>query len=214
MNNEWTFMYEKFTDRARKVMQLANQEAQRFNHEYIGTEHILLGLVKLQGGVAYEVLKSFKIDIRRIRLEIEKLVQSGPDLVTMGKLPQTPRTKKVVEYAMEEATNLNHNYVGTEHLLLGLLREGENVAAIVLTALGLDLEKTRLAIFDLLGAGKHDERIPPRGSLFKDALATYKVKREESTIEMSRDEKLNLLKELLLQQSQLNLIILNLAKTL
>ena len=114
-------MYERFTDRARKVMQLANQEAQRFNHEYIGTEHVLLGLIKEGSGVAANVLKNLDVDLRKIRLEVEKLVQSGPDMVTMGKLPQTPRAKKVIEYAMEEARNLNHNYVGTEHILLGLL---------------------------------------------------------------------------------------------
>src|SRR6266487_936341 len=136
-------MYERFTDRARKVMQLANQEAQRFNHEYIGTEHILLGLVKEGSGVAANVLKNLDIDLRKIRLEIEKIVQSGPDMVTMGKLPQTPRAKKVIEYSIEEARNLNHNYVGTEHLLLGLLREQEGVAAQVLMNLGLKLEDVR-----------------------------------------------------------------------
>ena len=122
-------MYERFTDRARKVMQLANQEAQRFNHEYIGTEHVLLGLIKEGSGVAANVLKNLDVDLRKIRLEVEKLVQSGPEMVTMGKLPQTPRAKKVIEYSMEEARNLNHNYVGTEHILLGLLREQEGVAA-------------------------------------------------------------------------------------
>jgi ATP-dependent Clp protease ATP-binding subunit ClpC len=146
-------MYERFTDRARKVMQLANQEAQRFNHEYIGTEHILLGLVKEGSGVAANVLKNLDIDLRKIRLEVEKLVQSGPDMVTMGKLPQTPRAKKVIEYAMEEARNLNHNYVGTEHILLGLLREQEGVAAQVLMNLGLKLEEVREEVLNLLGHG-------------------------------------------------------------
>lgn len=146
-------MYERFTDRARKVMQLANQEAQRFNHEYIGTEHILLGLVKEGSGVAANVLKNLDVDLRKIRLEVEKIVQSGPDMVTMGKLPQTPRAKKVIEYAMEEARNLNHNYVGTEHLLLGLLREQEGVAAQVLMNLGLKLEDVREEVLNLLGHG-------------------------------------------------------------
>ena len=144
-------MYERFTDRARKVMQLANQEAQRFNHEYIGTEHILLGLVKEGSGVAANVLKNLDIDLRKIRLEVEKIVQSGPDMVTMGKLPQTPRAKKVIEYSIEEARNLNHNYVGTEHLLLGLLREQEGVAAQVLMNLGLKLEEVREEVLNLLG---------------------------------------------------------------
>ena len=146
-------MYERFTDRARKVMQLANQEAQRFNHEYIGTEHILLGLVKEGSGVAANVLKNLEVDLRKIRLEVEKIVQSGPDMVTMGKLPQTPRAKKVIEYAMEEARNLNHNYVGTEHLLLGLIREQEGVAAQVLMNLGLKLEDVREEVLNLLGHG-------------------------------------------------------------
>ncbi|MBN2580647.1 MAG: ATP-dependent Clp protease ATP-binding subunit, partial [Pirellulales bacterium] len=146
-------MYERFTDRARKVMQLANQEAQRFNHEYIGTEHILLGLIKEGSGVAANVLKNLDVDLRKIRLEVEKLVQSGPDMVTMGKLPQTPRAKKVIEYAMEEARNLGHNYVGTEHILLGLLREQEGVAAQVLMNLGLKLEEVREEVLNLLGHG-------------------------------------------------------------
>ena len=153
-------MYERFTDRARKVMQLANQEAQRFNHEYIGTEHILLGLVKEGSGVAANVLKNLDVDLRKIRLEVEKLVQSGPEIVTMGKLPQTPRAKKVIEYSMEEARNLNHNYVGTEHILLGLLRENEGVAAQVLMNLGLKLEEVREEVLNLLGhvEGESSER--------------------------------------------------------
>ncbi|HEX7010390.1 MAG TPA: ATP-dependent Clp protease ATP-binding subunit [Phycisphaeraceae bacterium] len=150
-------MFERFTDRARKVMALANQEAQRFNHEYIGTEHILLGLVKEGSGVGANVLKNLDVDLRKVRLEVEKLVKSGPDMVTMGKLPQTPRAKKVIEYAIEEARNLNHNYVGTEHLLLGLLREHEGVAAQVLMNLGLKLEEVREEVLNLLGAGVDPE---------------------------------------------------------
>jgi len=138
-------------------MALANQEAQRFNHEYIGTEHILLGLVKEGSGVGANVLKNLDVDLRKVRLEVEKLVKSGPDMVTMGKLPQTPRAKKVIEYAIEEARNLNHNYVGTEHLLLGLLREHEGVAAQVLMNLGLKLEEVREEVLNLLGAGVEPE---------------------------------------------------------
>jgi ATP-dependent Clp protease ATP-binding subunit ClpC len=155
-------MYERFTDRARKVMQLANQEAQRFNHEYIGTEHILLGLVKEGSGVAASVLKNLDVDLRKIRMEVEKIVQAGPDMVTMGRLPHTPRAKKVIEYAIEEARNLNHNYVGTEHLLLGLLREMEGVAAQVLQNLGLKLDEVREEVLNLLGhsmeSGESTER--------------------------------------------------------
>jgi ATP-dependent Clp protease ATP-binding subunit ClpA len=149
-------MYERFTDRARKVMQYANQEAQRFNHEYIGTEHILLGLVKEGSGVAANVLKNLNIDLRKVRLQVEKIVQAGPDAVTMGKLPQTPRAKKVIEYAIEEAGLLHHNYVGTEHLLLGLIREQEGVAAHVLMNLGVKLEDVHAEIFLLLGPTSED----------------------------------------------------------
>jgi ATP-dependent Clp protease ATP-binding subunit ClpC len=150
-------MFERFTDRARKVMALANQEAQRFNHEYIGTEHILLGLVKEGSGVGANVLKNLGVDLRKVRLEVERLVKSGPEMVTMGKLPQTPRAKRVIEYAIEEARNLNHNYVGTEHLLLGLLREQDGVAAQVLMNLGLRLEDVREEVLNLLGAGVEAE---------------------------------------------------------
>jgi len=160
-------MYERFTDRARKVMQLANQEAQRFNHEHIGTEHVLLGLVKEGSGVAANVLKNLDVDLRKIRQEVEKIVQTGSDVPTPGKLSQTPRAKKVIEYAMEEARNLNHNYVGTEHILLGLLREQEGVAAQVLINLGLKLEEVREEVLNLLGhgieGGESSERQPAGG---------------------------------------------------
>jgi len=140
-------------------MQLANQEAQRFNHEYIGTEHVLLGLVKEGSGVAANVLKNLDIDLRKIRLEVEKIVQHGPggEQVVMGRLPHTPRAKKVIEYSVEEARNLNHNYVGTEHLLLGLLREQEGVAAQVLMNLGLKLEDVREEVLNLLGHNMPNE---------------------------------------------------------
>jgi ATP-dependent Clp protease ATP-binding subunit ClpC len=162
-------MYERFTDRARKVMQLANQEAQRFNHEYIGTEHILLGLVKEGSGVAANVLKNLDIDLRKIRLEVEKIVQSGPDMVTMGKLPKTPRAKKVIEYAIEEASLFGHNYVGTEHLLIGLVREEEGVAAQALMNLGLRLEYIREEVLNELGR-------EPGGS----GAASYRARRRDT----------------------------------
>lgn len=143
--------YERFTDRARKVMQFAHQEALRFNHEYVGTEHILLGLIKEGTGVAANILKKLGIDLRAMRLEVEKLVSSGPDLVTMGRLPQTPRAKKAVEYAIQEARRLKHNYVGTEHLLLGLLKEHDGVAAQVLMNLGHKLGDVREEVLATLG---------------------------------------------------------------
>ncbi len=153
-------MFERFTDRARKVMALANQEAQRFNHEYVGTEHILLGLVKEGQGVAANVLHNLQVDLKKIRLEVEKIVKSGPNMVTMGKLPQTPRAKKVIEFAIEEARNLGHNYVGTEHLLLGLLREHDGVAAQVLMNLGLKLDDVRAEVLNILGATMEGEGQP------------------------------------------------------
>lgn len=153
-------MYERMTDRARKVMQFACQEAQRFNHEYIGTEHILLGLVKEGSGVAANVLKHLDADLAAIRAEIETLVTPGPDCVTMGKLPHTPRAKRVIEFAIEEAKSLNHNYVGTEHLLLGLLREPEGVAVQVLKNLGVEHARVREEIMGLLGHAPDEPKTP------------------------------------------------------
>ena len=150
-------MFERFSDRARKVMSLANQEAQRFSHEYIGTEHILLGLVKEGGCVGSNILENLDVDLRKVCLEVEKLIKPAPFMVTMGKLPQTPRAKKVIEYAIEEARNLNHNYVGTEHLLLGLLREHDGIAAQVMMNLGLKLEEVREEVLNLLGAAVSPE---------------------------------------------------------
>lgn len=188
-------MFERFTDRARKVMALANQEAQRFNHEYIGTEHILLGLVKEGSGVGANVLKNLEVDLRKVRLEVEKLVKRGPDMVTMGKLPQTPRAKKVIEYAIEEARSLNHNYVGTEHLLLGLLREQDGVAAQVLMNLGLKLEDVREEVLNLLGAGIESEEPqagpvtgePKKGKSKTPALDSF----GRDLTEMAREGKLD-----------------------
>ena len=150
--------YERFTDRARKVIQFANQEAQRFNHEYIGTEHLFLGLIKEGNGVAANVLKNLDLDLRKVRLEVEKIVRPGPDTISMGRLPRTPCFKKVLEYAIEEGKKLNHNYVGTEHILLGLLREPEGVAATVLTNLGLQLDDVRREVLELLGHGHGENK--------------------------------------------------------
>jgi ATP-dependent Clp protease ATP-binding subunit ClpC len=136
-------MFNRFTERARKVIILAKEEAKRFNHDYIGTEHILLGLIREGEGVASAVLQNLGLTPDNIRLEIEKLVQPGPSTVVSGDIPFTPRAKKVIELAMDEARNLGHNYIGTEHLLLGLIREGEGVASQVLLNLGLDLNKVR-----------------------------------------------------------------------
>jgi ATP-dependent Clp protease ATP-binding subunit ClpC len=133
-------------------MSFARQEAERFNHDYIGTEHVLLGLVKEGSGVAANVLENLDVDLEKVRLEVEKLVKPAPDVVTMGQLPFTPRAKKVLEFAIDEARALDHNYVGTEHLLLGLLREQEGLAAQVLMNLGLKLEDVRNEVMEFLGA--------------------------------------------------------------
>jgi ATP-dependent Clp protease ATP-binding subunit ClpC len=142
----------RFSDRARRVMVLANREAVRFNHEYIGTEHLLLGLVKDGSGTAAKVLQNLNIDLLKIRLEIEKILQHGPvgDQVLWARRPQTPRARMVIERAIEEARMLNHNYIGTEHLLLGLAREQEGVASQVLLNLGIDLDRLRAEAVKLL----------------------------------------------------------------
>lgn len=144
-------MFVRFTDRARKVMALANQEAQHMQHFYIGTEHILLGLVKEGTGVGANVLRNLGVDLPTVQREVESLLAKGAE-PTRGKLPLSPRTKSVIEFARAEAKKLNHNYVGTEHLLLGLLREEDGVAAHVLMNLGVELRRARLEVLMILGA--------------------------------------------------------------
>jgi len=140
-------MFERFTDRARKVMAIANEQVQLFNHQYIGTEHIFLGLIK-EGGTGAEVLKNLGVDIDNMLPEVEQLfkLKGGRDAVAEGKIPQTQNAIKVIEYAIEEARNLNHGYIGTEHILLGLLRVSEGIAAQVLGNLGVTIEKARMEI--------------------------------------------------------------------
>jgi ATP-dependent Clp protease ATP-binding subunit ClpC len=135
-----------FTPRAQQVLQLARKEADRFNHSYVGTEHLLLGIIALGQGVAVNVLQRMNINLESVRLEVEKAVGVGPETKQVGNLPFTPRVKKVLALAGSEARSLNHAYVGTEHILLGLLREGEGVASRVLRNLNIDLEKTRVEI--------------------------------------------------------------------
>jgi ATP-dependent Clp protease ATP-binding subunit ClpC len=145
-------MFNRFTERARKVIILAKEEARRFNHDYIGTEHILLGLIREGEGVAAAVLQKLDVSLENIRLEIEKLVQPGPTTQIIGDIPFTPRAKKALELAAEEARSLGHNYIGTEHLLLGLIREGEGIASQVLLNLGMDLNSVRNEVMSLLGS--------------------------------------------------------------
>jgi ATP-dependent Clp protease ATP-binding subunit ClpC len=136
-------MMNNFTPRAQQVLALARKEADRFNHNYVGTEHLLLGLIKLGQGVAVNVLQKMGLDLETVRMEVEKQVGSGPETKMVGNIPYTPRVKKVLALAGKEAKSLNHSYVGTEHILLGLLREGEGVAARVLKNLEIDIERTR-----------------------------------------------------------------------
>ena len=145
--------YQRFTDRARKIFQLANLEAQRLNHEYIGTEHILLGLVKEGTGVAAFVLKRLGVDPLTVRREIERVVFAGPKKVTLDRIPQTPRAKRVIEFTIAAADEFNHVYVGSEHILLGLLSERDGVAAQVLNNLGIHLDPVRAEILSILTNG-------------------------------------------------------------
>jgi ATP-dependent Clp protease ATP-binding subunit ClpC len=166
--------FDKFTERARKVLQLAQEEAQRFNHSYIGTEHILLGLVREGDGVAARVLGNLGIELHKVRSAVEFIIGRGDRAVT-GDIGLTPRAKRVIELAVDEARRLNHHYIGTEHLLLGLVREGEGIAAGVLESLGVSLEKVRAQVIDVLkssggsaaSGGKGQSKTP-----YVDALGT------------------------------------------
>ncbi len=141
-------MFERFSDRARKVMSLADEQVQRFNHKYIGTEHILLGLAAEGSGGGAKILRNMGVDLKGMLAEVEKLVKAGPEPVTHGKMPQTPRAKKVIEYAIEEARALQYKYIGTEHILVGLLRVTDGVAAQVLNNMGASLEDVRSHLQD------------------------------------------------------------------
>jgi len=163
-------MFNRFTERARKVLVLAKEEARRFNHDYIGTEHILLGLVREGEGVACAVLQNLGVDLERLRIELEKLVSAGSVASVLGDIPFTPRAKKALELAAEEARGLGHNYIGTEHILLGLLREEEGIASQVLFSLGVDLKGVRKEISALLGGGGQ-----PQSSAGGQAQATSKT---------------------------------------
>ena len=155
-----------FTPRAQQVLALARKEADRFNHNYVGTEHLLLGLIKLGQGVAVNVLQKMGLDLVTVRAEVEKQVGTGPDTKMAGNIPYTPRVKKVLALADKEAKTLNHSYVGTEHLLLGLLREGDGVAARVLKSLDIDIERTRMEVLkeldpSYLGEEGGEENVEP-----------------------------------------------------
>ena len=159
-------MFERFTDRARRVVVLAQEEARMLNHNYIGTEHILLGLIHEGEGVAAKALESLGISLEAVRAQVEEIIGQGQQAPS-GHIPFTPRAKKVLELSLREALQLGHNYIGTEHILLGLIREGEGVAAQVLVKLGADLNRVRQQVIQLLSGyqGKEtaDRRRPRRG---------------------------------------------------
>ncbi len=140
---------DKFTERARKVLSLAQEEAQHFQHNYIGTEHLLLGLVREGEGVAAKVLQNLGLDLPGVRDAVDNIIGRG-DHIVLGQIGLTPRAKKVVELAVDEARRMNHHYIGTEHLLLGLVREGEGIASGVLQSLGVELEHVRKETIRLL----------------------------------------------------------------
>jgi hypothetical protein len=150
--------FDKFTERARRVLTLAQEEAQRFNHNYIGTEHLLLGLVREGDGVAAKVLIQLGTELNKVRAQVDTIIGRGERAVA-GEVGLTPRAKKVFELAVDEARRLNHRYIGTEHLLLGLVREGEGVAAGVLESLGVDLERVRAETERLLAIGLTDDPV-------------------------------------------------------
>src|SRR6516165_7282339 len=161
-----------FTPRAQQVLALARKEADRFNHNYVGTEHLLLGLIKLGQGVAVNVLQKMGLDLETVRMEVEKQVGSGPETKLVGNVPYTPRVKKVLALAGKEAKALNHSYVGTEHILLGLLREGEGVAARVLKSLELDIERTRNEILKELDPNFTPSELDQEGEPAKKDVKT------------------------------------------
>ena len=142
-------MFERFTDRARRVVVLAQEEARMLSHNYIGTEHILLGLIHEGDGIAAKALESLSISLEAVRAQVEEIIGQGQQAPS-GHIPFTPRAKKVLELSLREALQLGHNYIGTEHILLGLIREGEGVAAQVLQKLGADLNRVRQQVIQLL----------------------------------------------------------------
>jgi ATP-dependent Clp protease ATP-binding subunit ClpC len=168
-------MFERFTDRARRVVVLAQEEARMLNHNYIGTEHILLGLIHEGEGVAAKALEALGISLEDVRSQVEEIIGQGQQAPS-GHIPFTPRAKKVLELSLREALQLGHNYIGTEHILLGLIREGEGVAAQVLVKLGADLNRVRQQVLQLLSGyqGKETagrDRRPQRGNVLDVAGA-------------------------------------------
>ena len=166
-------MFERFTDRARRVVVLAQEEARMLNHNYIGTEHILLGLIHEGEGVAAKALESLGISLDAVRQQVEEIIGQGQQAPS-GHIPFTPRAKKVLELSLREALQLGHNYIGTEHILLGLIREGDGVAAQVLVKLGADLNRVRQQVIQLLHGYQGKEPASAGGTAAESAPSTFK----------------------------------------
>ncbi|WP_275935606.1 Clp protease N-terminal domain-containing protein, partial [Herbidospora yilanensis] len=167
-------MFERFTDRARRVVVLAQEEARMLNHNYIGTEHILLGLIHEGEGVAAKALESLGISLEGVRQQVEEIIGQGQSAPS-GHIPFTPRAKKVLELSLREALQLGHNYIGTEHILLGLIREGEGVAAQVLVKLGADLNRVRQQVIQLLHGYQGGKEAAASGGTQESAPSTSLV---------------------------------------
>src|SRR6266542_5524433 len=178
-------MFERFTDRARRVVVLAQEEARILNHNYIGTEHILLGMIHEGEGVAARAIESLGISLTAVRSQVEEIIGRGQAAPT-GHIPFTPRAKKVLEFSLREALQLGHNYIGTEHILLGLVREGEGVGAQVLVKLGAKLDRLRREVVQLLQGGAGRGEVPPP-PLVEPEDFTARVARAEEIEAVARD---------------------------
>ena len=204
--------FEKFSERARRVLSLAQEEAQRFNHNYIGTEHILLGLVRETEGVAARVLSSLSVDLTKVRSAVEFIIGRG-EKPAQGEIGLTPRAKKVVELAVDEARRMNHTYIGTEHLLIGLLREGEGVAAGVLESLGVTLDKVRTETHRILShtsgqgqqAGRTNTKTPTLDNLGVDL--TNAARSEKLDPVHGRDQELQRVIQILSRRTKNNPVL-------
>jgi ATP-dependent Clp protease ATP-binding subunit ClpA len=180
-------MFERFTDRARRVVVLAQEEARLLNHNYIGTEHILLGLIHEGEGVAAKALESLGISLEAVRAQVEEIIGQGQSAPT-GHIPFTPRAKKVLELSLREALQLGHNYIGTEHILLGLIREGEGVAAQVLVKLGADLTRVRQQVVQVLSGYAGGEDVGTRMLLVRMTVPDDLREAEEQLAQVRREK--------------------------
>jgi ATP-dependent Clp protease ATP-binding subunit ClpA len=180
-------MFERFTDRARRVVVLAQEEARLLNHNYIGTEHLLLGLISEGQGVAAKALESLGISLEAVRAQVEEIIGQGQQAPT-GHIPFTPRAKKVLELSLREAKQLGHNYIGTEHILLGLIREGEGVAAHVLVKLGADLSRARGQVIGLLSGDAGTEEAAARTRLVRMTVPDDLLEAQEQFAQVRREK--------------------------